>query len=138
MAATIEEIMTGIEARLATISTLRATNYAPDNPLVPCAFPLVPAFNYRQTMGRGKYTLPFRIVLLVAGQLDRVGQHKLASFANQDGASSIRAALEADKTLGGIVDDLFVESFDPTGLDDVGLAGYYGGVFTVPVHASGV
>lgn len=138
MAATIEEIMTGLETRLATITGLRTTDYAPDNPQVPAAFPLVPAFTYRETMGRGTYTLPFRIAVLVSGQLDRIGQHKLAGYVNQTGDASIRAALEADKTLGGIVNDLVVDSFDPTGLDEVGLAGYIGGIFNVRVIASGV
>lgn len=138
MAATVPQIMIGIEKRLATIPSLNTADHAPGNPIAPAAFPLVPAFNYRDTMRRGSYTLRFRVAVLVANQLDRVGQHLLAEYASQTGDKSIRAALEADKTLGGIVDDLVVDDFDPTGLDDVGLAGYVGGIFNVRVLASGV
>lgn len=138
MAATIEQIMTGFKTRLDTISGLRASDYAPDNPSPPCAFPLVPAFNYRESMGRGTYMLPFQIVVLTGAQLDRTGQHRLAGYANQTGDTSIRAAIEADKTLGGIVDDTVVDTFNPNGLEEVGLANYYGGIFAVRVYATGV
>lgn len=70
--------------------------------------------------------------------MERVGQQRLAGYANPTGAQSVRASLEdTDKTLGGIVDDLIVDGFDPDGLQEVGLVGYYGGTFTVRVIASG-
>ncbi|HEX6968107.1 MAG TPA: hypothetical protein VF174_04735 [Micromonosporaceae bacterium] len=139
MAATIPQIMTGLKDRLATVSGLRATDYAPDNPNPPCAFPLVPAIlSYREAMRRGTYVIPFRIALLTGAQLDRAGQKALAGYANPTGDQSIRAALEdGDRTLGGLVDDLIVDGFDPDGLQEVGLVAYYGGVFTVRVIASG-
>ncbi|MEV4271933.1 hypothetical protein [Micromonospora aurantiaca (nom. illeg.)] len=144
MAATIPQIMTGIETRLKTVHGLNTADHAPGNPMPPAAFPLVPAIPYRETMGRAHYTLTFRVVLLVANQLDRVGQHLLAEFASQTGDRSIRAALEGDRettgvqTLGGLVHDLVVDGFDPDGLVDAGLAGYIGGIFTVRIMASGV
>ena len=138
MAATIPQIMTGIETRLKTVPGLKTADHAPGDPIAPCAFPLVPAFTYRETMGRATYSLPFRVAVVVAGQVDRVGQHNLAEYASQTGARSIRAALEGDKTLGGLVQDLVVDSFDPDGLVDVGLAGYVGGIFNLRVLASGV
>lgn len=130
--------MTGLKTRLATISGLHALDFAPDNPVPPTAFPLVPAFDYRQSMGRGTYTLPFRIAVLTGAQLDREGQMNLAGYANQTGATSVRAAIEGDGTLGGIVAGSVVDDFDPQGLEQVGLAQYYGGIFNVRVIASGV
>lgn len=138
MAATIEQIMGGLETRLATVASLRTKDIAPDNPPVPCAFPLVPPINYRETFGRGTYSLNFRIVVLVSAALDRIGQFKLAGYANPRGDSSIITAIEGDKTLGGLVSDTVVDTFDPNGLEDVGLISYYGGVFSVRVIASGV
>ncbi|HEX6968606.1 MAG TPA: hypothetical protein VF174_07340 [Micromonosporaceae bacterium] len=139
MAATIPQIMTGLKDRLATISGLRVYDYAPDDPAPPAAFPLVPSIpSYREAMRRGTYTLTFRVAVLTGAQLDRTGQARLAAYANPTGDQSIRAALEdTDKTLGGLVNDLVVESFDPAGLEEVGLISYYGGVFTVRVIASG-
>lgn len=138
MANKITEIMGGLQVRLATIRELNTYNHAPSNPTAPAAFPLIPAFNYRETMGRGVYVLTFRVAVLTANQLDEVGQAALADFASQTGDRSIRAALEADKKLGGLVDDLVVDSFDPTGLEEAGMGGYIGGVFSVRVIALGV
>lgn len=138
MAATIEQVMTGIETRLATITGLQAYDFAPDNPTPPCAFPLVPAIpSYRETFQRGRYVIPLQVALLTGAQLDRPGQHKLAAYASQTGDNSIRAAIEGDKTLGGVAEDLVVDSFNPSGLDEVGLVGYYGGLFTVRVILRG-
>ena len=141
MAATIPQIMTGLKTRLATISGLRAYDYAPDNPALDkaVAFPLVPAIpSYREAMRRGTFVIPFRIAVLTGAQLDRAGQQRLAGYANPTGDQSIRAALEdGDRTLGGLVNDLIVDGFDPDGLQEVGLVGYYGGIFNVRVIALG-
>lgn len=138
MAATIAEIMGGLKTRLATISGLQAYDYAPDDPVPPCAFPLVPPVpSYRETFGRARYVLTFRVIVLTGAQLDRPGQMRLADFASQTGSSSIRAAIEDDRTLGGIAEECVVDSFSPDGLDEVGLVGYYGGTFMVRVVARG-
>lgn len=138
MAVSIAAVMGGLKARLSTIPGLQAYDYAPDDPTPPCAFPLVPAIaSYRETMQRGRYFLPIRVVVLTGAQLDREGQLRLAGFANQDGPTSIRAAIEADRTLGGLVEECVVDSFDPSGLDEVGLVPYYGGIFAVRVVARG-
>lgn len=138
MAATIEQIMTGLETRLATISGLNVKDFAPGSPVFPSAFPLVPGFEYGATMSRGTYELPFRVAIVVSAALDRVGQMNLARYANQTGDYSIRAAIEGDKTLGGLVSTLIVDSFDPTGLGDIGLMDFFGGVFNIRIWASGV
>ena len=139
MAADLADIMEALGARLDTVAGLRGFGYSPDNPQTPCAFPLVPSIpSYRETMRHGTYVLQFRIALLTAAQLDKVGQHKLARYANPTGTSSVRAALEdGDKTLGGLVDDLVVDGFDSNGLEEVGIGSYYGGTFTVRIIASG-
>lgn len=140
MATAVQAIMGAFKTRLMTVDArLNCYDHAPGSPLAPAAFPLVPAFSYRESMGRGTYVLQFRVAVLVANQLDREGQFLLAEFASQTGARSIRAALEGDKKLGGLVHDLVVDSFDPTGLEDTpGLGGYIGGIFNVRVIASGV
>lgn len=148
MAATIDEIMTGLKDRLSGVDGLRAWPYQPDAPTLDkaAAWPLVPAIpSYREAMRRGLIVYPFRIVLLTGAQSERSGQLRLAQYASATGPRSIRAALEdgtdgegrSVKTLGGRVDDLIVDSFDPDGLQDVGLINYYGGTFSVRVMASG-
>lgn len=138
MAASVSQIMGGLETRLATVSGLHVKDYAPGSPNLPGAFPLVPPIDYRATMGRGKYVIPFQVALVVSAALDRVGQHLLAELTSQTGDRSIRAALEGDKTLGGLVDDCVVDTFDPQGLMQVGLIDQFGGVFNLRVIATGV
>lgn len=138
-APTIAEIMLGIEARLATIAGLRVSEIVPDAIHPPCAVVGVPPIpSYRIAMARGAYEVAPTVTVLVSAALDRVGQLALAAYANPTGAGSIPAAVEGDRTLGGVVADCVVESFRPMGLEEVGLIGYYGGVFTLKCIARGV
>ena len=137
-APTILAVMQGLETRLKTISGLRADYFAADQINPPHAVIGVPAIeSYRATMTRGRFQLQPQIFVFVSAALDRVGQSRLAGFANATGATSIPAAIEADRTLGGIVDDCVVDSFRPLGMEEVGLIGYYGGVFETRVIAPG-
>ncbi|MET8265941.1 hypothetical protein ABZU92_18335 [Micromonospora arida] len=131
--------MAALGTRLNTISGLRGFPIAPDDPPVPCAFPLVPDVpSYREAMRRGTYVVTYQVALLTGAQAD-TGQAKLARYASPTGPTSIRAVLEdGDKTLDGLIDDLVVDSFASRGLEEVGLIGYYGGLFQVRVIASGV
>lgn len=140
MAASLADIMAAVGARLDTIDGLRGYDYAPDDPSPPCAFPLVPSIgSYRDTMRRGTYVLLLQVAVLTGAQVDRAGQQRLAGYASPTGTTSIRACLEdGDRTLGGLVQDLVVDSFDALGLQQVGLVSYYGGTVLVRVIASGV
>lgn len=139
MAPTIAAVMTGIETRLATIAGLRLTEYTPDQVNPPQAFVGVPPVpNYHQTMGRGRFTLEPTVTVLVSAALDRVGQLALAEYANPTGPKSVVTAVEADKSLGGVVEDCIVVDFRPFGLQEVGVIGYFGGVFNLRVIALGV
>jgi hypothetical protein len=139
MAPTIEQIMDGIETRLATISGLRVSDVSPGQINPPCAIVGVPAItSYHATFGSGRMTLDdITVTVLVSAAVDRVGQKKLAGYANPTGSTSIKAAVEGDKTLGGVVDDCIVVSFRPLGLDEVGVIGYFGGIFQLRAIAIG-
>lgn len=131
--------MLGIEARLATIAGLRVSEIIPDQINPPAAIVGVPPIpNYRIAMGKGAYELAPTVTVLVSAALDRVGQLQLAGYADPTGASSIITAIEGDRSLGGAVADCVVESFRPIGLEEVGVIGYYGGVFTLKCIAAGV
>jgi hypothetical protein len=143
MAATLEQVMDAVEAALNALPNLRVIDYVPDSVPVSgsasAAIIPVPAVpSYRETFGRGKYILTVDVIVLVSPLLDRTGQRKLAAYANQTGDSSLRAAIEADRTLGGVVDHAHLESFEPLGMEEVGLIRYYGGRFTIKIAATGV
>lgn len=136
MAPPIREILIAIEARLQTIPGLRTSEYVPGQVNPPQAIVGVPPINNYHTAMRGRQ-LDFEptVTVLVSSTVDRIGQLKLADYANPDGPESIPAAIEADRTLSGLVGDCRVVSFAPLGSEDVGAIGYFGGVFTLRVLA---
>jgi hypothetical protein len=138
-APTLKAILLGVEARLATIAGLRTSAIVPEAISPPHALVgLPPIPTYRSTMSRGTYELDLTVTVLVSAGISRIGQMMLADYASVSGALSIPLAIEADRTLGGTVDDCVVTSFRPLGLDEVGVISYYGGVFNLKTLASGV
>jgi hypothetical protein len=104
---------------------------------VPVGIIGVPAINYRETMQRGRASMNPTITLLVSQNLTVEGQRALRAYADMTGANSIIAAVEGDKTLGGVVDDCVVWDYRELGLEQVGQIGYYGGLFTLRVLLTG-
>lgn len=138
MAPTIYQVMQGIRSRLATISNLETREYLPDQIMPPIAIVGVPPITeYRTTFGRGRFTLEPTVTILVSARMDQAGQTDLAKYADVQGATSIPAAIEGDRTLGGVVEECWVLSFRPMGMEDLGRIGYYGGVFNLRTIAEG-
>lgn len=144
-APSILDVMQGIEERLAAIEGLRTSEFIADQINPPMAVVGVPPIeNYRLAFRRGSWELRPQVYILVSAVLDRVGQAALAEFASPTGERSIPLAIEGDRTvtaqqtLDGLVSDVVVDSFRPLGMEEVGLIGYYGGVFELRVIASGV
>ena len=138
MAPTIAEVMQAIETRLKTINGLRTDDIQSDQINPPQAIVGVPPIpSYHATMGNGRFLLEPTVTVLVSANVDRVGQLALAGYANPTGPTSIKAAIEDDRTLGGVVDDCIVTEFRPLGMEEVGQIGFYGGEFTLRVIASG-
>jgi hypothetical protein len=129
--------MLGIETRLLTIPDLNVTAESPDQITVPQAWVGVPPIpQYHATMANGRLRLSPTITIAVSRNLTRGGQLQLARFADPAGTYSVKAAIEADKTLGGVVQDCIVVDFDPRPAD-VGAFGFYGGVWNLQVVALG-
>ncbi len=133
----LAQVMTGVRSRLASISGLNAHDISPGQITPPAAIVRVPPINYRETFQRGVASLPMTVTVLVSSAMDQAGQLKLAAYASPTGADSIIAAIEGDKTLGGVVSDCIVWDFRPLGLDEVGEIGYFGGVFNLRVALPG-
>lgn len=112
MAATISAIADGLKVRLATITGVSATASQPaaiNNPSL--AFPVLQGVTFNGAMGGGLVTSRWVIVVIVGRWDDKRAYTKLDGFLSYSGATSVRAALEGDKTLGGVVETLVL----PTG-----------------------
>jgi len=134
MTTTIAQIIAGIETRLLTISGLRTNDISPGQIEPPCAIVGVPPIDdYNATLSSYHWDVSPTITVFTSAAMDRAGQLALCDYADHTGTKSIRAAIDADKTLGGIVEYCVVKSFRPLGLQEVGVVGYYGGVFELDV-----
>jgi hypothetical protein len=134
---TLEQIALGIEAALAPTG-LRTQEYVPDKVTPPAAIiGLAEIPDHRVAIAGSKFDVTFTITVLTSAAYTRGGQLALLTYADRAGAASVFAAFEADRTLGGVVDDCqFARPFfRPLGIEEVGLLGYFGGVFTLRVMA---
>ena len=110
--ASVATIADGLKVRLATISGVRAYSYQPEQLNPPFAYPILNGVSYHQTMGMGSAVTQFdwSVYVVVGRWVDRVAMTNLDDFLSPTGAKSIRAALEADRTLGGACSDLVVST----------------------------
>ena len=97
--ATIGELKTGIANRLATISGLRAHAFQPDRITPPMATVFPDRVEYDLNARRGADTFFFIVQVLVGRADDRAAQRNIDTYIV--GASSVKTAIEADRTLGG-------------------------------------
>ena len=105
---TLSDIRTGIATNLGTISGLRTSAYVPDEPKPPIAIIFPENISFDTAFGRGLDTYTFTVQVIVSKISDRNAQSNLDGYCNPSGASSVKAALESDKTLGDLVQDLRV------------------------------
>jgi hypothetical protein len=134
--ATISQIKSGLATRLATISGLRTFAYQPDQLNAPLAYPMVEQVLYHRTMFNGLNEIVFTVTVIVARPTERPAEASLDAYVSPTGASSIRAAIEGDRTLGGIVDDCQVEQASGISSLSANDADYLSVDFTVRVYAS--
>lgn len=107
MSASISDVRNAIKTRLATISGLRANATEPASPNPPAAWPIPRAGTYHADQG-DNVTFPWVVRVVVnPSDLNR-GQTALDAYLSPTGTNSIKAALEADPSLGGVVDSLSV------------------------------
>jgi hypothetical protein len=100
--ATFSSIRDGLKTRLETISGLSAYDYVPDfiDPPVALVAPLN-SLNYDATMARGADTYAVPVILYIARIDAETAQDGVDAYLASTGGSSVKAAIEADPTLGG-------------------------------------
>jgi hypothetical protein len=125
----------GIAARLATISGLRTAATVPDNPNPPIAVVIPNSVSYDEAFARGMQTYSFTVVLIVGRVDERTAQNKLDAFVSSTGASSVKLAIESDKTLGGKAFDTIVTEMRSYGQLPIGEVIYLSTEFTVLCYA---
>lgn len=135
MAATVSAVATAIKTQLATISNLRTFDYQPEQLNPPVAFPILNSINYHRAFQGGDVEMNWSIVVVVGRYLDRVAHTNLDGYLSYSGTTSIRAALEADKTLGGVVQTCVLDSAMEIDTLTVGDADFLQIQLSLRVHA---
>jgi hypothetical protein len=106
-----------LKTALQTISGMRVFDYVPDSTNIPTnnAFAIVGqlSMNYDYTLNRGFDSASCQIIIVVGRMSERNGQERLDGLLASSGSTSIKAAVEVDKTLGGAVQTLRVVSASP-------------------------
>ena len=136
MTATISEVKAGLAARLATITGLRTFAYQPDQLNAPMAYPNIEQVLYHRTMRSGLTEFVCTVSVFVARPTERPAESSLDAYASPTGASSVKAAIEGDRTLGGKVDDCQVEQVSGISSISANETEYLTMDFTVRVYSS--
>ena len=110
MAATVSQVATGLANRLATISGLRTSAYQPEQLNPPFAFPTLNRIEYHRAFAGGDVVMDWTVNVIVGRYVDRNAFATLDDYLSYSGAKSVRAAIEGDKTLGGVCQTLVLPS----------------------------
>jgi hypothetical protein len=129
--ATVSGIRAGIAKNLEAISGLRISPTLLDAPRPPVAMIYPDVIEYDLNANRGADTFTFVVLVLVGRADDRTAQNRLDGYVT--GSSSIKAAIEADRTLNGNADTSRVTSMRNYQQVAVGETTYLGVEFEVEV-----
>jgi hypothetical protein len=133
--ASVSELRIGIATNLATITGLRTASTMPDNPSPPIAIVIPSSISFDDTFQRGMQTYTFTVLVVVGRADERTAQNRLDAYCSSTGTSSVKLAIEKDKTLGGKAFDVRVSEMRNYGQIVIGEVTYLSGEFSVLCYA---
>lgn len=131
----ISLIRQGLATNLATIPGLRAVAEVPDLPNPPIAIVALNSVSYDRAYANGMTSYNFTVTVIVGRVAERDAQRRLDAYIST-GDSSVKSAIESDKTLGGNAYDCRVVSMDSVGSLTISDNTYLAADFTVTVIAN--
>lgn len=102
------QVRDGLKTQLQAIEGLRVYDLIPDVVTPPCAVVGQLDFTFDINNARGLDQAQCDVFVIVQRFSERAGQDKLDAYLSGSGTSSIKTAIESDRTLGGAVDTLRV------------------------------
>ena len=131
----ISLIRQGLAKNLGTIPGLRTAAEVPDLPNPPIAIVALNSVTYDRAYAKGMTSYLFTVTVIVGRVAEREAQRRLDSYIST-GSSSVKYAIESDKTLGGNAYDCRVVSMDSVGSLNISDTTYLAADFTVTVIAN--
>lgn len=135
--ADIGALLDGLAAQLETIDGLRVREEMTGSIHPPAAVLSLDEIEYDTTMARGSDDVTFHVHVFTSMASERTGQQALFSYLAGSGEKSVRAAIDADPTLGGVAMYAEVQSVGEVGIAKFADVSYYAARFVVVVGAGG-
>lgn len=134
--ASLGALRDGIAANLATIPGLRSSAFIPDNINPPMAIITPQNIEYHRSFQNGLNTYNFVITVLVGRVSERAAQNTLDAYCAPTGSSSIKSAIESNRTLSGLAFDTVVSDMRNYGSVTIGENTYLTAEFDCAVQAN--
>lgn len=136
--ADIDAIIDGLNEALRAIDGLRVCEDWPEEITPPSAAVQVEGGDYDTSMDDDSYDIQFAVHIWTSKTSNRAGLAKLWTYLRRTGDSSVKQALEADQTLGGVAEFVRVYQFRTPGFAVFGEFQYYAAQVAVVVGAGGL
>lgn len=133
--AELSAIRTALAEKIGSINGLRTAATVPDQVNPPIAVIIPERVTYDEAYARGLVVYTFIVQVVVGKVSERTAQNRLDGFVNPTGATSIKAAIENDKSLGGVVFDSRVTEMTTYTVVQIGDIAYLSCEFRVTVLA---
>lgn len=130
----LSAIRAAMADNLGTIAGIRVYEELPDSPAMPCAVIFLERADYDLAFQRGLTTYDFSVRVIVTRVTERRAQRFLDEFID-NGAKSLKVALEQDVTLDDSAYDVTVTALSAVGSVTIGETTYLAATFDVTVHA---
>jgi hypothetical protein len=131
----ILDIRAGLAANIGTISGLRTSVDIPDNPNPPIAVIAIENVEYDGAFAGGLTEYNFTVTVIASRASERFAQRRLDAYTST-GDSSLKKAIESDKTLNGKAFDVRVTRMSNIGTVSLGEVTYLAADFAVTVFAN--
>jgi len=133
--AELSQIRDAMGEALTAVPNLRVRPNIPSlvTPPMAVVFPQTIEYDLNAARGVNRYT--FTVSVFVVKADDRAAQLRVDPFVSPTGTASVKAALEADRTLGGVVDTLRVTNVSNYSSTDANDVLYLAVDFEVEVYA---
>lgn len=131
---TLEQVADAVRDTLATLDGITVFDTPPESLHPPSAVVMPPEIDYQRAFGsNGTNRADIDVLVLTApaGSFTDNAFRMLWPYMDRSGAKSVYAAVEADQTLGGVVEAAHVRSFRMVTGEEVAAIGYVGGVFSL-------
>ncbi len=108
--ASIRAMRQAIADNLSTVDGLRTAAIIPEDPKPPVAVVIFDRIEYDSSFGRALDMYLFKVVLVLGRVNTRGTEEALDGYLSGSGSTSLKAAIESDRSLGGEIQDLRVTS----------------------------